>query len=154
MIHPAIRRYLLPMIIVGSMSTPAAAVVYYDFTVSNAPPAARYEVVPARRHGYVWAPGYWNWDRGRHQWVSGHWVEERPGYVWVGERWERKGKHWRLSQGHWKDDPYWDHNRGWDKRQDVSRRDRDWDDRGRYDNHTTHQSWDPDRRWGHQRNRF
>ena len=30
--------------------------------VRTAPPPPRDEVVPAARHGYAWAPGYWNWN--------------------------------------------------------------------------------------------
>ncbi|MBN9542134.1 MAG: hypothetical protein J0H77_35740, partial [Alphaproteobacteria bacterium] len=38
--------------------TPAAAQVTITF---GSPPPLRYEVVPAPRPGYVWAPGQWRW---------------------------------------------------------------------------------------------
>jgi YXWGXW repeat-containing protein len=65
------------------------------------PPAARVEVVPAPRTGYVWAPGYWRWDRGHHVWVKGYWVRERHGHHWVPHRWDERGKKWHFEAGHW-----------------------------------------------------
>ena len=50
----------------------------------------RYEVVPAPRVGYVWAPGFWDWRHGRHIWVKGHYERERRGYHWNPTRWEQR----------------------------------------------------------------
>ena len=41
-----------------------------SIVVGNAPPPPRFESVPAPRAGYVWAPGYWNWDGQRHVWTA------------------------------------------------------------------------------------
>ena len=70
---------------VAVLSTPAFARVNRNFDVEVAPPPPRVEVVPAPRPGYVWAPGYWAWEGGRHVWRGGHWVVVRPGYYGVPE---------------------------------------------------------------------
>ena len=80
-------------------STATIARTYVDIEV--APPAPRYEAVPAPRAGYVWAPGYWAWDGYHHRWHRGHWERERHGYAWVAPRWEQHGQHWRFDDGHW-----------------------------------------------------
>src|SRR5207237_7232074 len=45
-----------------------------DVYVDVAPPPVRYEVVPAARAGFVWAPGHWAWRGHPHVWIAGHWV--------------------------------------------------------------------------------
>ena len=86
---------------VGSMAVPAysAAAVMLDIDV--APPAPRYEVVPAARVGYVWAPGHYVWRRHAHVWVAGHWLRERRGYRWVADEWVPAGPRWHYVPGHW-----------------------------------------------------
>ena len=87
---------------VGAMAAPwASARVYVDVDV--APPAPQVEVVPAPRVGFVWAPGYWNWDEHHHHhvWVAGRWMHERPGHHWVPERWEERHGRWHFEEGHW-----------------------------------------------------
>src|ERR1700729_715930 len=69
--------------------------------IDVAPPAARVEVVPAPRAGYVWAPGYWNWEGHRHVWVAGRWIHERPGHQWVNDNWVQRDGHWHYEKGHW-----------------------------------------------------
>jgi hypothetical protein len=84
---------------IGLMPVPASADVgiYLDL----APPAPRYEVVPAPRAGYVWAPGYWSWRDGRHAWVAGHWIRERRGMYWHPDRWEQSEGRWAFKRGAW-----------------------------------------------------
>ena len=84
--------------------TPAAAQVGVSITVGTPPPAPIYEVVPAPRAGYAWAPGYWRWENERHIWAPGRWIEARHGHHWVADRWVRvEGPHggWRHEMGHW-----------------------------------------------------
>ncbi|KAF7597860.1 MAG: hypothetical protein CGU28_16395 [Candidatus Dactylopiibacterium carminicum] len=69
--------------------------------INDAPPPVRLEKIPARRSGYVWAPGYWQWDGHAHVWISGHWLAERPGHVWIPERWERNDRGWTFTPGRW-----------------------------------------------------
>src|SRR5258705_8676689 len=62
----------------GAIPAVASAAIYVDI----APPEARYEVVPAPRAGYVWAPGYYNYRNGRYVWTGGHWERERHWQYW------------------------------------------------------------------------
>jgi hypothetical protein len=92
---------------IGMTSAPAAAVgIYLDI----APPAPRYEVVPAPRAGYTWAPGVWEWRNGQHVWVRGHWVRERRGMYWHPDRWEQVDGRWMFKRGAW-DRARWAENR-------------------------------------------
>jgi hypothetical protein len=94
-------RIVVAALALGTIAVPVVgeARVYVD--VDIAPPPARVEVVPAPRVGYVWAPGYWNWNGRRHAWVGGSWQRERRGYHWAPHRWvEREGR-WRFERGRW-----------------------------------------------------
>ena len=73
----------------------------YGVEVNVAPPPVRVVEVPAPRMGYVWAPGYWNWNGREHVWVEGRWIGERRGQHWVPEDWVEHNGNWRLAQGHW-----------------------------------------------------
>lgn len=71
--------------------------------VRTAPPPPRHEVVPHARHGYAWAPGYWNWNGHRYTWVKGHWERERRGYAWARPEWREDGRGgWVLDRGGWR----------------------------------------------------
>ena len=90
------------MLVVGAAGIAGAAQAeraYID--VQIAPPPDRVEHMPPPRTGYVWAPGYWRWDRGHHVWVRGHYIRERPGHQWVSHRWVHRGDRWRFEEGHW-----------------------------------------------------
>ena len=82
---------------VGGIAIPAAAAVY----VQIAPPAMRVEAVPAPRHGYVWAPGYWNWRGNHHVWAKGTWVRERPGYAYHSPTWVERDGRWSMERARW-----------------------------------------------------
>lgn len=84
---------------IGFTAAPAGAAV--DVFIDVAPPAPRYEVLPAPRAGYVWQPGYWAWDNNRHHWRKGHWVRERKGYYWHPSRWEQRDGRWQFERGRW-----------------------------------------------------
>ena len=120
---------------VTAFALPAAAEIY----VNIAPPAPRYEVVPAPRHGYVWAPGYWDWRGSRHVWVKGHWEREHHGMYWHPSRWTERDGHYVLEKGRWDRERFAEnHGRG-DRDHDgvPNRYDRDKDNDGvpnRYDN--------------------
>lgn len=105
-----LNRSLLTVLAVAAISTPAvvapsifspAAAQELSISIGTPPPAPMYEVVPAPRPGYVWAPGYWNWEAGRHVWHGGAWMAERPGYHWVPDRWASYHDGWRHMPGHW-----------------------------------------------------
>src|SRR5438270_13225973 len=81
----------------GIAAFPAAAVV----VVHVAPPAPLYEVVPPPRHGWVWAPGFWQWRGHRHVWIPGHWVRVRPGDVYAPARWAQRDGYWHYYGPAW-----------------------------------------------------
>lgn len=72
-----------------------------SIVISSAPPAPRFESVPAPRSGYVWAPGYWNWNGQRHVWNEGQWLRERSGNQYRRAEWVQENNRWRLNQGGW-----------------------------------------------------
>ena len=82
-----------------AMSPVAGARVYLDVNVAPPPPPE--EVVPEARVGYVWAPGYYNYDGHRHVWVNGHYIHERRGHHWVADRWDEHDGRWHHERGHW-----------------------------------------------------
>jgi hypothetical protein len=98
-----VRTGLLSLLLLAAATIAAPATSYGAVVVDIdvAPPPLQVEVVPPMRVGYAWAPGYWNWDGGRHVWVGGRWLHERPGYHWVGETWVQRGPHWHFQRGHW-----------------------------------------------------
>ena len=87
------------LLIATAMPIAADAATYVEIGV--APPVARVETVPAPRHGYVWAPGYWDYRGHNHVWVAGHYIPERHGYRYEPARWVAHDNHYRLEQGHW-----------------------------------------------------
>jgi hypothetical protein len=107
---------------IGLIPVPASADVGIYLDV--APPAPRYEVVPAPRVGYVWQPGYYDWRSGHHVWVRGGWVRERKGYYYHPSRWEQRDGRWVLERGKW-DRERWADNRYNDRRGPGGDRDRD-----------------------------
>jgi len=72
--------------------------------VRVAPPPPRHEVVPADRAGYVWVPGYWDWQGHHHVWVKGHWQHARHGYAYRSPAWVQDGDRWVLHRGEWTHD--------------------------------------------------
>lgn len=68
--------------------------------ITQQPPAARSEAVPAPRRGYEWAPGYWAYRNNTYTWVAGRWNQARRGQYWVPEQWVEK-KTWVLEPGRW-----------------------------------------------------
>ena len=84
------------------MGLGAAAHAQYTAIVSVAPPAPRYEVVPAQRPGHVWAPGHYEYRGNNYVWVEGHWLRDRDGYEYREPRWVQRGNgEWMLVGGDW-----------------------------------------------------
>ena len=79
----------------------AANAQSFDLRIGTPPPPPRVVVVPAPRPGYVWAPGYWNWQGRRHVWNDGHWERERRGYRYVEPAWTPDGDRYGFRRGHW-----------------------------------------------------
>jgi hypothetical protein len=75
---------------------------YADVAIVSVPPPAPYsEVIPESRPGFVWAPGYWDWNGRRHVWVGGTWLRERPGHVYLAPEWVQRNGRWMLDRGAW-----------------------------------------------------
>ena len=70
--------------------------------VHTAPPAPQNEIVPAARHGYEWAPGYWNWNGRKYVWTKGHWERARAGYAYARPVWSEGKDGWQLDRGGWR----------------------------------------------------
>lgn len=95
---------LATMIALGAAAyMPLSSVAQSEFSVviGSAPPTPRFESVPAPRAGYVWAPGFWNWNGHRHEWIAGHWERARDGYAWRPSEWHRSERGYALQQGGW-----------------------------------------------------
>jgi hypothetical protein len=71
--------------------------------IGNAPPPPRYEVAPPQRYGYVWIPGYWNWDGRQYEWIRGYWERARVGYFYEEPRWVQGPNGWVLQRGGWRE---------------------------------------------------
>ena len=95
------RLVVASMLVAGTSALAPVASARVDVGVVIAPPEPRVEVVPAPRPGYVWAPGYYQWNGHRHNWHNGYWVRAQPGRHWVAHNWEQRGDHWYFHGGHW-----------------------------------------------------
>lgn len=87
--------------LLGGAALPLPSIAAVDVYVNTAPPPPRHERIPEARRGYVWAPGYWNWQGNRHVWVKGHWVKERRGYAYRPNEWVERDGRWHLRRGGW-----------------------------------------------------
>ena len=79
--------------------TPAEAQV--SITFGSPPPPPRYEVVPAPRAGYVWAPGHYELINDQHVWRPGQWMTDRAGYRYVAPTWAQVGNRWQYHPSRW-----------------------------------------------------
>ena len=112
------RKLLLGALVASTLGIiPLQASADVGIFVDVAPPPPRHELIPAPRHGYVWAPGFWNWRHGRYVWVRGHWMREQRGMYWHPDRWENRDGRWVLERGGW-------HRERWE-RERMADRDRD-----------------------------
>jgi hypothetical protein len=80
---------------------PSMAQTDFRVVIGSAPPPPVYERIPAPRHGYVWAPGYWQWNGHRHNWVQGQWLEARPGYAYAAPSWHQRDGRWYMEPARW-----------------------------------------------------
>jgi len=123
------RKVLFAAVTAASLWTalPASAQIYIDV----APPAPRYEVVPAPRAGFVWQPGYYEFRNHHHVWHNGYWVKERRGMYWHPSRWEQENGRYVFRHGSWDREKYVMHGNG-DRDHDgvPNRADRDRDGDG------------------------
>jgi hypothetical protein len=99
--HNISRMMIVSALAAGALVAPPVSQARTDFSITIGPPPPVVEVVPPPRVGYVWAPGYWDWNGHRHVWHKGYYVHERRGYRWEPHRWVQDGDHWRMDRGHW-----------------------------------------------------
>lgn len=98
-------RILLLSLLTAASTAAAPAFAQITFNITIAPPAPRFEVVPAIAPGYVWAPGYWAWNGDRHIWVRGRTIVQRVGHRWEPDRWEERDHAFFRHPGRWERDP-------------------------------------------------
>lgn len=84
------------------LAYPLVGTARVDVDIDIAPPPAVVESAPSRE-GYIYAPGYWNWDEAhhRHVWHKGEYKRERRGEHWVPHAWVEHEGHYRFNEGHW-----------------------------------------------------
>ena len=93
---------VLATCIAAACSMTALPSVARTVWVREAPPEVRVEPAPAPRHGYQWAPGYWNWQGHRHVWHHGTWMRERTGHVYTSPTWVQRDNRWEFKPGYWR----------------------------------------------------
>lgn len=68
------------------------------------PPIPEYEQPPCPQEGYMWTPGFWNWDddEADYYWVPGTWVEPpQPGLLWTPAYWGWDNGAYGFHDGYW-----------------------------------------------------
>jgi len=124
---------------IAAVTTALPAAARDRIVIDVAPPALRFEAVPAPRDGYAWAPGHWAWDDGRHVWVTGSWIVDRPGMYYHPDRWEYRWGRWHREPGGWFAEPYAHGDRDRDGIANRFDRDRDGDGvSNRFDDRPNH----------------
>ncbi|HEX5538631.1 MAG TPA: YXWGXW repeat-containing protein [Methylophilaceae bacterium] len=94
-------------------AAPTLAMADVSVVIGVAPPLPYYYPQPAARSGYVWSPGYWQWQQRRHVWIDGRWLHARPGYRWVPESWHQRGSNYQFEPGRWQGDRHFDARSHW-----------------------------------------
>lgn len=106
----SVTRKVVSFALLGALAAPATGCVVYTrpaagvVYVSERPPAARVEVIPAAPGaGFVWIRGYWGHRGSSYAWVPGRWERPAEGrHAWVPERWVHDRNGWYLQEGHWR----------------------------------------------------
>jgi hypothetical protein len=77
----------------------------HDVYTDQTPPPPKEFQPPRPRDGYVWAPGFWDWNGKNFHWVSGTWLVERRARHWVADHWEQSDARWHFVAGRWEQAP-------------------------------------------------
>lgn len=109
---------------IALMPINGVAQVSVNINIGNPPPPPRYEVIPAPRYGYIWIPGYWDWDGQYHVWAKGHWERERPGQQFQHPEWWHGNNGWELHRGGWHQDIEHKHH-GWHEHKNKRHKEND-----------------------------
>ena len=85
-------------------AAPASAQVSGGIYVQLGPPAPIVEYPPiAPGPGYLWQPGYWQWNGYRYVWFRGRYVRAPyRGAGWIPGHWDHRGRGWVWVPGHWR----------------------------------------------------
>jgi hypothetical protein len=92
---------LATLLITAALLSSRLASAGSDIVSDTPPPAPRVEHEPLHRDGFVWAPGYWEWNGRFFHWMSGTWISERRNSHWVADHWDQIGNQWHYVPGHW-----------------------------------------------------
>src|SRR5215831_4202932 len=85
------------------LTTLSAAQVSVGVVVNFAPPELPvYEQPLCPGEGYIWTPGFWDWDGDDYYWVPGTWVEPpEVGVLWTPGYWAWGGQGFIFHRGYW-----------------------------------------------------
>lgn len=86
---------------IGAVTTPLTSLAQAVIYIKEAPPAVRYEAVPAAREGYVWSGGHWQYNNNQYVWSNGDWQAARPGYVYRQPTWVESNGRWNYQASRW-----------------------------------------------------
>ena len=89
---------------IATMLTAGVGLAKVHVYVGLAPPAPVVETRPiAPGPGYMWTPGYYNWDGAHYVWVNGQWMLP-PGHHhhYVAGAWVHHHRGWYYRDGYWK----------------------------------------------------
>ena len=86
-----------------AIPTAAPAQVAVGVSVSFGPPELPvYEQPVCPAEGYLWVPGYWQWDGDDYFWVPGTWVEPpQVGFLWTPGYWAWRDSGYVFTAGYW-----------------------------------------------------
>jgi hypothetical protein len=72
--------------------------------VGIAPPAPIVETRPPMPGpGYVWVPGYHNWNGSAYVWTGGHWMTPPHAHArYLAGRWHHAHRGWYYEEGRWR----------------------------------------------------
>jgi hypothetical protein len=84
-------------------SASSLAQIRVGVSVGFGPPALPiYEQPICPADGYLWTPGYWDWDGDDYFWVPGTWVEPpQVGFLWTPGWWGWGGSAFLFHEGFW-----------------------------------------------------
>jgi hypothetical protein len=95
-----IKKLFAGLLLAAALTMTASAQV----SIRIGPPrnvSERRPVAPAR--GYVWIPGYQNWNGQSYVWTQGRWEQPpRRNAKWNKHHWVKRNGGWLLIEGRWR----------------------------------------------------
>ena len=96
-----VKKIISGMILAAGLAVSASAADVYVRIGPPRPIVERRPISPAR--GYVWVPGYHNWDGRSYVWVAGRWEQPpRARARWQKHHWVKQRGGWVLVEGRWR----------------------------------------------------